>query len=156
MSDAFWGFWGSVIGSLIGGAIAYFVALKAAAAQTRATWEIEHDKHQKELAWQLVHEIDEYVLCSFQSDGLAIRRRAARRLLTSAALCVPDRVPAIRDWVKGVDAYHYAKEQGRSLPRGVGFTPMQQFFDALQADIAQKHFDFAWEQPAHTRESKGV
>lgn len=145
MSDAFWGFWGSVIGSLIGGGIAYFVAIKAAAAQTRASWEIQHDKHQKELAWQLLQEIDEYVLCSFRPDGHETRQRAARRLLTTAVLCVPDQAQAIREWVKKVDAYHYAKQQGRPLPKGVGFTPMQQFFDTLQASLAQKHFDFTWD-----------
>lgn len=153
MSDAAWGFWGSVVGSLVGGAIAYLVALKAAAAQAKSTWEIEYDRRQKELAWQLVHEIDEYVLCSFRGEHEQ-RQRAARRLLTSAALCMPEQVPAIRDWVKKVDAYHYAKEQNRPTPKGVGFAPMRQFFDGLQAHITQKHFNFAWEPSAQVSESK--
>lgn len=152
MSDAAWGFWGSVIGSLIGGAIAYFVAIKAAAAQTRASWEIQHDKHQKELAWQLLQEIDEYVLCSFRPQEDETRQRAARRMLTAAALCMPEQIPAIKHWVGRVNAYHHAKQQGRPPPKGVSFTALQQFCEGLQSTLTQKHFDFTWPSAGQSSE----
>ncbi|PAT41538.1 hypothetical protein CK623_00985 [Vandammella animalimorsus] len=151
MSDAFWGFWGSVIGSLIGGAIAYFVALKAAAAQTDATWKIEGDKRQKELAMQLLQAIDEYVLCSFRGTHEE-RQRAARRLLTCAALCMPDQITALQHCIKKVDEYRYAKEQDRPLPKGVNFKATQDFFNQLQTTITQKHFNFALEPAAQDGE----
>lgn len=120
------------------------MALKAAAAQTRASWEIQHDRHQKELAWQLLQEIDEYVLCSFRPQEHETRQRAARRMLTAAALCMPEQIPAIKEWVGKVNAYHYVKEHGRPPPKGVSFTALQQFCDALQIRLTQQHFDFTW------------
>ena len=148
MSDAAWGFWGSILGSLIGGGIAYAIAIKAALLQTQATWTIQRDKLNKELAWQLLQYIDDYLFLSFKTDKKEERQRVERSLLTTASLCMPERVNDIRREIKNVELYHYAKQEGRTLPRGVAFTPVRQYFEQLQSDICKKHLGFAWEDTA--------
>lgn len=145
MSDAAWGFWGSILGSLIGGGIAYAIAIKAALLQTQATWTIQRDKQEKELAWQLIQDIDHYLILSFKSDKKEERQRIARSLITAASLCIPNRVPDIRRWLKEVDRYHYAKDDGSPPPKGIAFTPLRQFFESLQSEICKIYFDLAWE-----------
>lgn len=84
------------------------------------------------------------------------RQRAARRLLTCAALCMPDQITALQSCIKKVAEYRYAKEQDRPLPKGVNFKATQDFFNQLPTTITQKHFNFALEPATQDGESQNA
>jgi hypothetical protein len=133
MSDAAWGFWGSVVGGLVGGVIAYFVAIRAARVQTDAIRLIENSKHEKELAYRLLREIDDYIDCSFRGEK-EDRQRAARAMLTSAALCISEQYGEIARHVDGVDRYHFKK------PGAMRFPEVRDFFENLQIRLSERYF----------------
>lgn len=149
MSDALWGFFGSVIGSLIGGAIAWKVAMEAAKVQVAAamdvakeqisaTREMERQRHERELALKLLTGIDEFVHVSFRGSK-EDRQLAARTVLTTAIALLPaDLVRQLDICLARVERYHQVKSSGIAVQGLTNYSEVENFFRQLKHRVCQE------------------
>ncbi|MFV0681364.1 hypothetical protein [Ottowia sp.] len=139
MNDAVWGFLSAVAGSLIGGVIAWRVAMVATRAQVAAALEatslqinasrdMERRKQERDLALKLLIEIDEFVHVSFRGSK-EDRQLAGRTMLTTALTVLKvDDVKAFNEQLTRIDRYHQVRAADKSIAGLTNYSQVENFF----------------------------